>query len=281
MPELRKSLGAVVREIHERGGQAVVCEAHFVAGLSDDTAEDLFREASDKDYAAIAEQARHLASTVRRVGVLSDARRRSVAQKLDRLKQRFQEVAAKDLFGSGGREKAAGLLSLVEDRLQGVEVAGRSDLDLSRPPKGATWVTRNGVMVDRIASSWLIRKFIDPSARFRFVAARGYKPARGELRFDMAGAEFTHEGDRCTFEVLLERFAIRDSALRCVAEIVHDLDLEDAKYARPEAAGVGRMIVGLALANAKDEARVIQGGAFFDNLYASFGRRSPSPQREE
>jgi hypothetical protein len=92
----------------------------------------------------------------------------------------------------------------------------------------------------------------------------------------MAGAEFTHEGDRCTFEVLLERFKIRDSALRCIAEIVHDLDLEDSKYGRPEASGVGRMIVGLALANTSDETRLVQGRAFFDNLYASFRRRSPS-----
>ena len=272
-PRLREALSEVVREIHERGGQAVVCEAHFVEGLSDQTAEDLFREARDKEYAAISEEARRLASTIRRRGAPTEARHRSVALKHQRLKRRFEEVVAMDLFGSGGREGAAGLLSLVEDRLQGVEVAGKPDLDLSQPPKGATWVTRVGVMVDRIASAWLIRRFIDPAARFKFVAGRAYKSSRGELRFDMAGAEFTHEGESCTFEVLLERFRVRDSALRAIGEIVHDLDLEDGRYGRPETTGLGRMIVGIALATADDDARIAQGTTVFDGLYRSFRKQ--------
>jgi hypothetical protein len=90
----------------------------------------------------------------------------------------------------------------------------------------------------------------------------------------MAGAEFTHQGGRCTFEVLIERFHLRDSALQPIAEIVHDLDLEDGKYHRPEAAGVDRMIVGLAIARQNDESRLAQGATLFENLYESFRRRS-------
>ena len=74
-------------------------------------------------------------------------------------------------------------------------------------PNGRTWVTRPGVHVDRIASAWLIRRFIDPEARFKFVPGKGYEPEPGEIRFDMFEAEFTHEGDRCTFEVLLAALA--------------------------------------------------------------------------
>ena len=81
-------------------------------------------------------------------------------------------------------------------------------------PRGRTWVTRQGVHVDRIASAWLIRRFIDPEARFKFVPAKGYVPEPGELRFDMFEAEFTHEGDRCTFEVLLERAGLTTGAQR-------------------------------------------------------------------
>ena len=125
-------------------------------------------------------------------------------------------------------------------------------------------------MVDRTACAWLIRRFIDPSARFRFVSGGGYRPGRGEIRFDMAGAEFTHDGERCTFEVLLERFRLRDSALRSIAEIVHDLDLEDSRFGRPETAGVGRMILGLALSTADDTVRLKQGAALLDGLYQSF-----------
>ena len=135
-------------------------------------------------------------------------------------------------------------------------------------------MTRTGVMVDRIASAWLIRRFIDPAAVFKFVTARGYRFGRGELPFDMAGAEFTHKDGQSTFEVLVERFRLRDSGLKPIAEIVHDLDLEDGRYHRPEAAGVDRMIVGLAIAKQGDETRLAQGGAVFENLYESFRRQS-------
>ena len=93
--------------------------------------------------------------------------------------------------------------------------------------KGRTWVTRRGMFVDRIGSAWLIRRFIDPDARFKFVPAKGYAPEAGELRFDMFEAEFTHEGDRCTFEVLLSRGGLeRDPGLAAIGEIVHDIGYE-------------------------------------------------------
>ena len=97
--------------------------------------------------------------------------------------------------------------------------------------RGRTWVTRQGVHVDRIGSAWLIRRFIDPDARFKFVPGKGYRPDEGELRFDMFQAEFTHEGDKCTFEVLLDRAALKDSALRAIAEIIHDIDLRTTSTA--------------------------------------------------
>ena len=105
-------------------------------------------------------------------------------------------------------------------------------------PEGRTWVTRAGVHVDRIASAWLIRRFIDPAARFRFVAPRGHPPAPGELRFDMFEAEYTHEGARCTFETLLARFALDDPALVALGQIVHDIDVKEPTHGRAETPGV-------------------------------------------
>jgi hypothetical protein len=119
-----------------------------------------------------------------------------------------------------------------------------------------------------MASAWLIRKLIDPQARFKFVPAKGYRPQKGELRFDMFEAEFTHEGDLCTFEVLLERFGLEEPALRAIAEIVHDVDVKDAKYGREEASGVGQVVAAVAAAHADDEARLERGSALFDDLYA-------------
>lgn len=150
-----------------------------------------------------------------------------------------------------------------------------ADSPVSTPATGAqvsarTWVTRRGVKVDRMASAWLIRRFIDPRAQFKFVEPRGYKPAAGELRFDMYEAEFTHEGPNCTFETLLERFDLRSKALRAIAEIVHDIDCKDERFARAEAPGLGLVIDGIARAHTQDADRVERARAVFDDLYAHF-----------
>ena len=131
-------------------------------------------------------------------------------------------------------------------------------------------MTRRGVYVDRIASAWLIRRFIDPEARFKFVPAKGYVPEPGELRFDMYEGEYTHEGDRCTFEVLLARAGLDDPALAAIGEIVHDIDLKDAKFGRPEATGIAHLVEGIAAANREDERRLARGAAVFDDFYEYF-----------
>ena len=135
------------------------------------------------------------------------------------------------------------------------------------------WVTRQRVYIDRIASAWLIRRFIDSAATFKFVAGKGYEPKPGELRFDMFEAEFTHEGDRCTFEVLLSKADPNDPALIAIAEIVHDIDLKDAKFAREETSGIAHLMTGLCATSKDDMQRVDRGSAVLDDLYEYFRRR--------
>jgi len=114
------------------------------------------------------------------------------------------------------------------------------------------------------------------------VAPKGYVPEKGELRFDMFEAEFTHVGDRCTFEVLIERMGLDDAALRAIAEIVHDIDLKDDKYARPETAGARSAIAGVCASSRDDRERIAMGSALFDALYASgYLRRKPTKDAEE
>ena len=147
----------------------------------------------------------------------------------------------------------------------------QSAATLVRP--GTVWVTRENVFVDRIASAWLIRRFIDPQATFRFVSARGYRPQTGELRFDMFEAEFTHEGDKCTFEVLLERGALKDPALRAIAEIIHDIDLKDDKFGRTEVAGIRTLVEGISVATEDDSERIARGTEVFNSLYDYFKKK--------
>jgi hypothetical protein len=143
----------------------------------------------------------------------------------------------------------------------------------SAPPRGSVWVTRRGVYVDRIASAWLIRRFIDPEARFRFVPHRGYEPSPGEIRFDMYEAEYGHLGDSCTFEVLASTFVPGDAAIAALAEIVHDIDLKETRFGRPETAGVQLAVDGIAAAHASDPVRLERGAELFESLYAAFAAR--------
>ena len=181
-------------------------------------------------------------------------------------------MAAIDFFAAPGREAVEGLLAAIEARLQ-PPIAVPPKSGSRRGVRGRVWVTRRGIQVDRMASAWLIRRFIDPRARFKFVAGQDYAPRPREVRFDMFQAEFTHEGDLCTFEVLLRRFAQGDTALASIGEIVHDIDLKDARFGRPETAGVERLIAGIALRHRRDEARLAQAAAAFDALYESLRRK--------
>jgi hypothetical protein len=192
----------LAREIHAAGGSAMVCEARFVEGVSDEEIEAMLQAESIEPSAA------------------------------------------------GDQESP------------------------ERVAPGRTWVTRQGVFVDRIASAWLIRRFIDPEARFKFVPARGYRPEPGELRFDMFEAEYTHEGERCTFQTLAARFGLRDPALAAVGEIVHDIDCKEEQFGRPETQGVARLLRGIADGTEQDEDRLERGGRLFDDLYAAFTRRA-------
>ena len=266
-----------LREIVAGGGEASLCEARFVEGLSDAQVEALFQEARAADYDEVAKEARRVAEGPLDEGETPDGRRTQVEIDVARLKRRLAEVVAIDFFGAQGREIAAGLVSGVEARMH----EKRSGKQASKAPttrredlQGKTWVTRKGIHVDRMASAWLIRRFIDPNAQFKFVPAKGYKPLLNEFRFDMFEAEFTHEGDRCTFEVLIERIGLNDPALIPIAEIVHDIDLKDSKFGRQETLGIERLIAGICMAQKEDEARLARGEAVFNDLYEYFKRKS-------
>jgi hypothetical protein len=267
----------VVREIIEGGGEASLCEARFVDGLSDDQIEGLFQAARGAEYGELAEEARRLAEIPLPEGQLEDDRRTQSEVDLARLKRRLAEVVAIDFFGAPGREAAEGLISGVEARMK----EKRSGKQASKIPttrredlQGKTWVTRKGIYVDRMASAWFVRRFIDSSAHFKFVPPKGYKPLPGELRFDMFEAEFTHEGDRCTLEVLIERTGVNEPAVGRIAEIVHDIDLKDRKFGRQETPGIEQLIAGIAMAHKEDENRLARAAAVFDDLYEYFRRKS-------
>jgi hypothetical protein len=227
----------LAREIRDEGGEATVCRATLLDGIGDEDLAGMFRIARDADYAEVERMA----------GESSDE------AELERARRRLAQVQKVDFFEAAGRARAE---SAVTSRHESSESGAR--------PHGALWVTRPGVKVDRMASAWLIRRFIDPAARFAF------DPKTPGLRFDTYEGEYTHEGDRCTFEVLLQRFSLDDDALRSVSEVVHDVDCKDAKFDRTEAPGIAAIVDGIAATLSDDSERLRQGAVVFEGLYQKF-----------
>jgi hypothetical protein len=262
--EGREDLEWIAQEIVASGGDAHLFEGEFADPRAANAAIAQFRDARAAEYHELTQHAR---AAVKRARTAPGSH--SVAQVHDRLAQRLDQVRRLDAFEANGRAAAEQAVAAIAGTLaRGHKQEGRmrsANPDL----KGRTWVTRPGVKVDRIASAWFIRRFIDAKARFRFDDPQ--QPRRnGDLRFDMVGGDFTHDGDRCTFETLVRRVGMPGPGVRAIAEIVHDIDLKDGKFGRAETAGVAAAIDGLVRRHAKDRDRLAHGLALFDDLHEAF-----------
>jgi len=258
----------LLEEIRASGGEAILIEAKLVAGQSDAELQAEFDAARDADYDEIVQDARRLVEAAPVAGI-----------EIERLRRRLAEVIRLDFFGAHGRQGAEAALRELEERRFSHPDIGRSEpapaIDVGAL-RNRIWVTRRGVHVDRIASAWLIRRFIDSEANFKFVDGKGYEPESGELRFDMADAEFTHEEDRCSFETLVLRAGLDDGALAAIGELIHELDIADGKFDRPEAAGLGAMLDGICASSEDDLERIARGGDALDQFHAYFSNRRAS-----
>ncbi|HEY0158637.1 MAG TPA: chromate resistance protein ChrB domain-containing protein [Thermoanaerobaculia bacterium] len=258
----------VAQEITAGGGDAHLFEGDFVDGVAGEAAVAQFNETRDADYEAIAADAHAAMKSARSAAAAGE-----LAAAHARLAKRLDDVRRIDFFTAPARAQAEEAVAAIEARLQKDRKEETRMLKANPELRGKTWVTRPGVKIDRMASAWFIRRFIDPKARFRFADPRAER-REGELRFDMIGGDFTHEEDRCTFETLVRRVGLPDKGVRAIAEIVHDLDLKDAKYGRPEAAGVRTMLEGLIGRCESDEERLDRSMAIFDDLHEALGSRT-------
>jgi hypothetical protein len=254
--QAREDFEWLAREIAADGGEAALCESTFLDTDTDRRLVQAIRTACTDGYEAIA-TASH--------GAAADH---------DRLTRRLHEVQALDRFGADGRADAEAALDALATRVS-QPGAPMTPTILPDKPTARVWVTRAGVYVDRIASAWLIRRFIDPEAQIRCVAPKLYRPESGEIRFDMFEGDFTHDGDLCTFETLCRHFALRDPALKAIGEIVHDIDCKDDKFAREETPGVQLVLDGITRANKADDDRLARGGTLFDDLYEQLRKGRP------
>ena len=265
-------------EILASGGEASILEARHIDGAGDDELVEAFKRARQEDYAALARDLERSLKKAERTRRPHGQRAPALGRLSHIFRQRLMATEAVDFFASAGRDH---VISLIE-RLHNVGAAPAppgtsSEGSVTEDYRNRLWVTRPRPGVDRMASAWLIRRFIDPAARFAFAADPTTVPGDA-LPFDMFGVRFTHHGDACTFETLCRVFTLQDAAVVRVAELVHDIDLKDAKFGAPDAATVSAMIDGLQLAHADDHDLLEHGMAMFESLYRAF-ERSTRPSR--
>jgi hypothetical protein len=263
-----------LREIKDGGGEASICEAAFVDGISDDQIVAMFRESRKVEYEEIIRDTRSILDELPS-GPAAQIEDVSHADgQLARLQKKMAELAAIDYFECPDRGVAELLLANLSDQLKGAKTGkhlpGKTLPELS----GKTWVTRKNVYVDRIACAWLIRRFVDPAARFKFVTSKKYKPLPNELRFDMFDAEFTHDGNLCSFEVMIRRLGLDPKPFAKLAEIVHDIDLKEEKFGRPETAGLKMIFSAIVTAHPGDEERIAIGGRILDDLFEHYKQQN-------
>ena len=263
--EALEDLQWIAQEIVAGGGDAHLIEGDFVDAAATSAAIAQFRELRAADYAALVEEARAAA----RSRGAADAPALGAAHA--RLSRRLDLIRRQDFFEAEGRAEAEQAIAAIETKAAKGRKQDKRMAKAHSDLRGRTWVTRPGIGVDRIASAWFIRRFIDPKARFRFEDPRS--PRRdGDLRFDMIGGDFTHEGSRCTLETLIRRVGLPDTGVAALAEIVHDIDLKETKFGRAETAGIAAAVDGLVRRHAADADRLAHGLALFDDLHEALGR---------
>jgi hypothetical protein len=255
-------------EIVALGGEATVFTADAISENGTEDVVTVFQTHRTQEYRALQKEIKRLLATVGRPAA---ARRPQTARAVRAVRERFEALERIDFFGAVARDDTAAALVKLERKVTGREPTRPAPSSASRKTQlqGRRWVTRRRPGVDRMASAWLIRRFVDPRAVFAFAD----KPLRSDVPFDMFAGGFGHRGGLCTFEVLCEEFGITAAQVLRIAQIVHDLDLKENKYSAPEAAVIGRLVDGLRAAHADDATLLEQGIAMFDALARSFERR--------
>jgi len=277
------------QEIESAGGEAAVFRADSVEGATDKEIVSAFRKARDEEFAEITAQLDGLGGSVReqtRGKHLSAGRLAAHEIELDRLHAELERVIANDFFEAKGRATAVNAYqrcqTLISSSQAPTAKASQSseqrDMLAAEDYQGRRWMTRRNIHIDRLASAWLIKQFIDKRPRFYFVADG--ETVENAIAFDMFGAEFTHHGEDCTFETLLKRFGLDDmKGLRELGEIVHDIDLKDDKFHRLEAAGLNAIVNGLSETLRDDRKRLQQASLIFEGLFTVLDKRTEKRPR--
>jgi hypothetical protein len=246
----------LAQQIRDYGGDSTLVRAHEIEGLTKERVIAIFNDARAKDYGELRKSLQSFIARQKKM----DAE--ETGSELERLTRRFREARAVDFFDSPRGHDVAMLLRRAEGPQRSRQL---ETLDVKQY-QGKTWLTRPHPEIDRVGSAWLIARFIDRKPKFVFASTLDAIP--GAIPFDMLDADFSHHGNYCTFETLTKRFAISDKSLVKIGEMIHDADLDDARFQRVEAVGIDRVLKGWAKEGLSDQEILRRGFECFDALYA-------------
>jgi len=259
-PTQREQFQWLANRIRESGGEATLVHAQEIEDLTPEKVVSFFNAARDQDYNALRKRLQAFLSRKEK------PKAEESAAELERITRQFRELRELDFFDSPRGHEVAMLLR----RAEGSPKPKWPRLD-RKTYRGKRWQTRPRPEIDRVGSAWLIRKFIDPEAKFIFAIEP--RSGRDVIPFDMLDVEFSHHGDSCTFETLLRRFDLIDKVARKIGEMIHDADLEDAKFQRVECIGIDRVLKGWGKSGMRDDEILAAGFKCFDGLYEFLQRR--------
>jgi hypothetical protein len=237
-------------------GQASVVQVQGFDDLPSEHLKQLFIEARSRDYQKLLHEAKR---------VLARSPSQRPGGRLNRFRRRFLELQDIDFYGSPLRTKVENLLAQADTQTAGRKANRKSGEYVNR-----LWMTRPRPGIDRVSSAWLIRRFIDPKARFVFGAEPGAHA--DAIPFDMFCSQgFGHRGEDCTFETLQKEFSIKDAKVKRIAQIIHDADLGDEKFGRVEGQGLDKVLNGWAKQDLPDDELLQRGMDLIEGLYESLG----------
>lgn len=266
----------LIGEVKSMGGDGAFVRSAEIKAMDEADIKGLFVRQSEKEYGGLEKKINALERKVQgmRKGTKGEEPV-NLGDQLSKIEREVEEVVRRDFFSS---PSGLAMKARIQTLRTGLKGLGRKPGDetaairLRRKTdyQSRTWATRKGPFVDRMASAWLIKRFIDSTASFRFIDERELSGLGDRaITFDIRGGEFTHQGDLCTFEVLVKSFGIKDKVVRKIAEVVHELDVKDEKYGKPEAAGVEEILSGIRKTAKNDADGLERGMAAFEMLYQS------------
>lgn len=263
----REAFTWLLQETQEVGGTAILLEVEELSGIDKEGLVAHFRQVRDDAYAPLLEEVAKLETAVQ---TPTPHTLKNAQEQWRKLRVQHQDQQQIDYFGCAkGKEMQQKLHQLEELLFE--ETSPSVQVRPANPAQfqNRVWVTRPNLHVDRLASIWLIRRFIDAEATFQFAN----QPSADDVTFDMPDAQFGHSGPLCTFETLVAAFGIKAEGIRTIAEIVHEIDLQDGRFFHPETAGIAAILDGWRNSTVADEVLVTLGLGLFDGLYQTITQR--------